>query len=219
MPLVEVGTTKHSSPVAVATAVAVAQSCGKTPVLVKDSPGLLVNRVLFPQLHAALKLAESGQSIPAMDKAIRNWGMPMGSFELMDEIGLDVTLFILNALTRELGDRFTPPTFLETLVKDGHVGNKAGKGFYVRSKERGAPPPLNDAAMKLLPPPAATQLSEEMIQNQLMLPMAREAKMTLDEGIVDSIDTIDIATLLGLGFAQFRGGLGTWMQSLDDGPH
>jgi 3-hydroxyacyl-CoA dehydrogenase/enoyl-CoA hydratase/3-hydroxybutyryl-CoA epimerase len=214
MPLVEVVRTKLSDPNALATAVALASKLGKTPVVCNDSPGFIVNRVLFPQLHEACRVCDEGFDIVQVDSAIKRWGMPMGPFELMDEIGLDVTVFILQALQKSLGGRFAPPAALTRAVESGFVGKKAGKGYYVHSKEKGVAPVVNADVMKLFNNSARSIPSDKEIQNRVMNPMAAEANQLLSEGVVDNPESIDVATIMGLGFANFRGGLATWMKSL-----
>ncbi|MFN9937951.1 MAG: 3-hydroxyacyl-CoA dehydrogenase family protein, partial [bacterium] len=109
MPLVEVVRAESSAAAAVATGVAVATRAGKTPVVVGDAPGFVVNRVLFPYLREAAAAFDEGLPVAAIDAAMRRWGMPMGPLALLDEIGLDTSLFIFEALTGGLGDRMTPP--------------------------------------------------------------------------------------------------------------
>lgn len=211
MPLVEVVRTKISDPDAIATAVAVANALGKTPVVCNDAPGFIVNRVLFPQLHAACRFCEEGFDITQIDGAIKRWGMPMGPFELMDEIGLDVTLFILQSFEKSLGNRFRPSIALKELVDLGFLGKKASRGFYTHSKERGVPPAVNTDAMLVFKNTQKPVTSVETIQKHLMGAMASEAEMLLKEGVTDDPESIDVATIMGLGFANFRGGLATWM--------
>jgi 3-hydroxyacyl-CoA dehydrogenase/enoyl-CoA hydratase/3-hydroxybutyryl-CoA epimerase len=211
MPLVEVVRAPQSSADALATAVALTSKLGKTPVVVKDSPGFLVNRVLFPQLHAALALAGEGVLIDPVDRAIKAWGMPMGPFTLMDEIGLDVMLLIFDSLTRHFADRFAPPAALRSAVEKKWLGRKLGRGFYVYPSEKGASPTVNAELAEMLST-ARTEMPAELIQSRVMEPMAAEAQDVLREGVVDSPDALDLASVLGLGFPAFRGGLATYAE-------
>jgi 3-hydroxyacyl-CoA dehydrogenase/enoyl-CoA hydratase/3-hydroxybutyryl-CoA epimerase len=205
MPLVEVVRTPEAAADAVATGVAVAGAAGKTPVVCADAPGFVVNRVLFPQLREALVLFEEGVSVAATDAAIRAWGLPMGPFMLIDEIGLDVTQMILESLAAALGPRFAPPPALARALASGWLGRKSGRGFYDHPGQ-GAPVPNADLVAPAAAPAAATP---EAIQRRLIEPMAAEARLVLEAGVVDAPDAIDLATVLGLGFAPFRGGLAT----------
>jgi 3-hydroxyacyl-CoA dehydrogenase/enoyl-CoA hydratase/3-hydroxybutyryl-CoA epimerase len=205
MPLVEVVRPPQAAADAVATGVAVAGAAGKTPVVCADAPGFVVNRVLFPQLREALVLFDEGGSVADTDAAIRAWGLPMGPFMLIDEIGLDVTQMILESLAAALGPRFAPPPALARALAAGWLGRKSGRGFYDHPRD-GRPAPNAEfvaAAPAAVPAPAGA------IQRRLIDPMAAEARLVLDAGVVDSADALDLATVLGLGFAPFRGGLAT----------
>jgi 3-hydroxyacyl-CoA dehydrogenase/enoyl-CoA hydratase/3-hydroxybutyryl-CoA epimerase len=176
-------------------------------VLVKDAPGFLVNRVLIPYLVESLVLAEEGASIEHVDKVMKKWGMPMGPFELLDEIGLDIGAHVL----KSIGDRMDPPLrvppAMGTAMEKKWLGKKSGTGFYIHSKKKGVQPKLNVELANMLATKKGVTHSDEEIQNRLILPMVNEAVRLLSEGVTDSADTIDLATVFGLGFAPFRGGL------------
>ncbi|HTL29982.1 MAG TPA: 3-hydroxyacyl-CoA dehydrogenase NAD-binding domain-containing protein [Tepidisphaeraceae bacterium] len=209
MPLAEIIRTNHSSNSALATAVAVATKMGKTPLIVGDAPGFVVNRVLIPYLREALLIALEGTPIPEIDDAMKRWGMPMGPFELLDEIGLDVAVYVLKSLVRD-GTDPVPPA-LKVAIERKWLGKKTGRGFYVHSKSyrRGASTKLNLnaelAAMLFIGEPR--HLDTKDIQWRLVLPMINEAGRLLEEGVIDSTDALDLAMVLGLGLAPFRGGL------------
>ena len=208
MPLVEVVRTPLTDADALATGVAVVTKAGKTPVIVNDSPGFLVNRVLFPYLREAIVLFAEGATVAGVDAAIRSWGMPMGPFTLMDEIGLDVTRMILDSLERTLGPRLSSPPLLAAAIDRGWLGRKAGRGFYLHPAG-GKPEPHRDMA-SLVGDPPPLDLPPAELQRRLIGPMAAEARLVLAEGVVESADAIDLATVLGLGFAPFRGGLASF---------
>jgi len=208
MPLVEVVRTPLTDADALATAVAVVTKAGKTPVIVNDSPGFLVNRVLFPYLREAIVLFAEGATVAGVDAVIRSWGMPMGPFTLMDEIGLDVTRMILDSLERTLGPRLSSPPLLAAAIDRGWLGRKVGRGFYLHPAG-GKPEPHRDIA-SLVGDPPSLDLPPAELQRRLIGPMAAEARLVLAEGVVESADAIDLATVLGLGFAPFRGGLASF---------
>src|SRR3954447_4274615 len=200
MPLVEVISTAHSDDVALATAAALAGKIGKTPVLVKDAPGFLVNRVLIPYLAEALVMATEGGSITAIDAAMKDWGMPMGPFELLDEIGLDVGAHVLRSQARQTGDSRELPPAVEEALKRGWLGKKSGRGFYVHEKSkkgRGAPADLKPneelaalisgkpagAAPMQAQPSTGDKAAAEATQWRLILPMVNEAAKLLAEGV------------------------------------
>jgi 3-hydroxyacyl-CoA dehydrogenase/enoyl-CoA hydratase/3-hydroxybutyryl-CoA epimerase len=208
MPLVEVVRHPRADADAVATGVAVATAAGKTPVVVGDGPGFIVNRVLFPYLHEAVAMYAEGHPVAAIDAAMRSWGMPLGPFQLLDEIGLDVTAMILDALRHALGDRLAQPPVLGRMVARGWLGRKSGTGFYVHPPD-GKPTP-NPELIEPAAQPGPAAIAPLDVQRRLMEPMAAEARLVLESGVADSADTIDLATVLGLGFPPFRGGLATF---------
>ena len=132
MPLVEIAAVPATSRAALAGAVELAKRLRKTPVVVRNRPGFLVNRVLFPYLMEAARVLEEGGDWQALDRELAEWGMPMGPFRLIDEIGLDVTVNIARSLAASFDERMAPPPFLHRLVERGAVGRKggAGTGFY-----------------------------------------------------------------------------------------
>ena len=132
MPLVEIAAVPATSAGALAGAVELAKRLRKTPVVVRNRPGFLVNRVLFPYLMEAARVLEEGGDWQALDRELAAWGMPMGPFRLIDEIGLDVTVNIARSLAASFDERMAPPPFLHRLVERGAVGRKAGAGtgFY-----------------------------------------------------------------------------------------
>ena len=217
MPLVEVVRGPESDDPALATAVALATAIGKTPVLVSDAPGFLVNRLLIPHLVEALAMAAEGTPVVVLDEAMKRWGMPMGPFELLDEIGLDVAVHVLKALSAVRPDGLSLPGALDRAVAQAWLGRKSGIGFYVygtgSKKKKERKPALNHEMAALLAGghgvPAAADAD---VQWRLVLPMVNEAARALSEGVTDSADDIDLATVLGLGFAPFRGGLARFVE-------
>ncbi len=213
MPLVEIVRAPQSDDQSIATAIGLANRMGKTPVLVNDAPGFLVNRVLIPYLAEALAAAAEGTPVPVIDSAMRKWGMPMGPFELLDEIGLDVSHHVLGTLAGSLGDRLPPmPPAVEQAIQKGWLGKKSRRGFYVYG-DKGKQPDINTEFLELLQPSATSSIvaadaeREKEIQWRLVLPMVNEAARLLADGVTDSTDVIDLATVLGTGLAPFRGGL------------
>ncbi len=217
MPLVEIVRARESDDASLATAAALAAKMGKTAVLVADAPGFLVNRVLIPYLAEALVMAQEGTPITSIDAAMKRWGMPMGPFELLDEIGLDVSMHVLQSLSGQLQARVpAPPAAMKTALQSRWLGKKSGRGFYVYDggkKTAGVP---NAELIALLAVQKASPVfpDDEAIQWRLVLPMVNEAARLLEEGVVQSADVIDLATVLGTGFAPFRGGLAHFADSV-----
>jgi 3-hydroxyacyl-CoA dehydrogenase/enoyl-CoA hydratase/3-hydroxybutyryl-CoA epimerase len=154
MRLVEVVAGRETEAVTVAAAVALARRLGKSPVVVRDCPGFLVNRLLMPHLAEAVLLLEEGADFPWVDRALRRYGMPMGPFRLLDEVGLDVGAEVAANLHRAYGERLPEPSFLERLAgQERLLGRKGGKGFYLYAGGDGPRP--NPQIAGLLAPGAA----------------------------------------------------------------
>jgi 3-hydroxyacyl-CoA dehydrogenase/enoyl-CoA hydratase/3-hydroxybutyryl-CoA epimerase len=220
MPLVEVVRGEQSGDEALATAAALSAKIGKTAIIVKDAPGFLVNRVLIPYLAEALVMATEGASIEAIDEALKDWGMPMGPFELLDEIGLDIGWHVLRSLSGQTQDRVVVPPGMDKAMEKGWLGKKSGKGFYVhakkskKAKEQKLVLHEEMAALVRGNNSNAAQPDKESIQWRLVLPMVNEMARLLEAGVVDSTDVVDLATVLGLGLAPFRGGLARYADSV-----
>ncbi len=195
MPLVEIITLPETSPDVLATVVSFVQKLGKTPVVVKDSPGFLVNRILVPYLMEAVRLHESGISVKDIDEAMLEFGMPMGPMRLLDEIGLDVAAHVAKTLASAFPDRFSHTDALDKMVAAGHLGKKTGQGFY-----------RYENGKEIVPTTHSDLPRHESIQTNLALLISQEAMRCLKEGIARNADDIDLAMVLGTGYPPFRGG-------------
>jgi 3-hydroxyacyl-CoA dehydrogenase len=198
MKLVEVVVTEWTSPEVVERVLSFVRGIGKLPVVVKDSPGFLVNRILMPYLIEAGKLVDEGYDPTFIDEAMLDFGMPMGPLRLLDEIGLDVASHVAATMGDSFGDRFALPQCLAQLLKGEHFGRKAGRGFYHYQNGK----PVREK--KVAPPKGG--MNEEAMGRYLAGLMAREAELCLNEGIARDADDIDFAMVMGTGFAPFRGG-------------
>jgi 3-hydroxyacyl-CoA dehydrogenase/enoyl-CoA hydratase/3-hydroxybutyryl-CoA epimerase len=213
MPLVEVIYGQKTDPEVTATVFDLAKKMGKTPVVVKDAPGFLVNRILSPYIGEAARLLLEGADFAAVDKAMRAFGMPVGPFELLDDVGIDVVVKAAGTMANAFPARMPEDPALEKLVTSGRLGRKAGKGFYLYEKEkRGAPDPAVYAALGLSSPSKNPSSSE--IEGRLLLPMINEAAFCLADGIVASPAKLDLAMIFGTGFPPFRGGLCAYADTL-----
>ena len=207
MPLVEVIAGRRSSPEAVATARTFAIRLGKVPVLVKDAPGFLVNRILTLYLNEALRLLAEGVAMESIDGAMTGFGMPMGPFELLDQIGLDTAQHVAGVLEAAFGPRIGGGAGapLETLAGQGRLGRKSGRGFYrYRDGRRTAVEP---ELGRLLGLPAPKELPPETLQERMLLAMINEAAVCLQEDVAREPRDVDLALVLGAGFPPARGGL------------
>ncbi|NLT69258.1 MAG: hypothetical protein GXX91_01025, partial [Verrucomicrobiaceae bacterium] len=198
MKLVEVVVTEFTSPETVERTLAFVRSIGKLPVVVKDSPGFLVNRVLMPYLIEAGNMVDAGIEAARIDEAMLDFGMPMGPLRLLDEVGLDVAAHVAGTMTEAFGDRFRIPDVLTRLVAEGHLGRKSGSGFYEHcGGKKTSRFPGRGSATPSAPAEIAARLAGLMVT---------EAERCLTEGVVASADEVDFAMILGTGFAPFRGG-------------
>ncbi|MFM7035665.1 MAG: 3-hydroxyacyl-CoA dehydrogenase NAD-binding domain-containing protein [Planctomycetia bacterium] len=218
MTLVEVIRGPATSDATVAAVVAHAKRLGKCPVVVRDSPGFLVNRVLMPYLHEAVEMVREGIDCARIDRVARQFGMPMGPVELYDMIGLDTAFYAGLVLNAAYGDRIEASPVIPALVKSGRLGRKSGCGFYryasaaQKTRLLGPDPGAAEAIGRYALP--ARETSDRTIADRLLLPMLLEAVRALDEGLVRDGRDIDLAVIHALGFPAFRGGLLAWADSL-----
>jgi 3-hydroxyacyl-CoA dehydrogenase/enoyl-CoA hydratase/3-hydroxybutyryl-CoA epimerase len=218
MPLIEVARAPATTERVLATLAQWSIDLGKTPVLVRDSPGFVVNRVLMPYLNEAVLLVGEGLPIDQVDRVMKRFGMPMGPLELLDQIGLDVAAHVAEAMQPVLAGRFEPNPAFAAMRQQGWLGQKSGRGFY---QHTGGKLRVNTAAQDLLRVarptggdagptgsvkgvPAAARLSEG--RERMVLSMVNEAALALAERLAASAGAIDLAMVLGTGWAPHRGG-------------
>jgi 3-hydroxyacyl-CoA dehydrogenase/enoyl-CoA hydratase/3-hydroxybutyryl-CoA epimerase len=204
MQLVEIVATPQTAPEALARAVRFVQRIGKLPVVVKDSPGFLVNRILMPYLAEAGNLFENGASPENLDEAMLDFGMPMGPMRLLDEVGVDVARHVAQTLAASFSDRMPAPTALDKLVEAGLLGRKCGRGFYLYGKS--GEPGSNPAAAAFVTSRTAAAMTRLELQERMVFLMVNEATRCLEEQIVTTPEDVDFAMIMGTGFAPFRGG-------------
>jgi 3-hydroxyacyl-CoA dehydrogenase/enoyl-CoA hydratase/3-hydroxybutyryl-CoA epimerase/3-hydroxyacyl-CoA dehydrogenase/enoyl-CoA hydratase/3-hydroxybutyryl-CoA epimerase/enoyl-CoA isomerase len=214
MHLVEVIRGECTSDATVATLVALAKRIGKTPIVVRDCPGFLVNRILFPYLNESLVLLEEGAESRAVDKAATAFGMPMGPITLNDLVGLDTSLYAGRVINTAFANRAKTTRILDELVASGRLGQKSGAGFYSYAKgSKGADDPAFAALLDRVRT-GRREFSQEEITDRLFLPMLVEASRVLMEGIVRDPGDVDMGLILGIGFPAFRGGILRWADTL-----
>ncbi|MGH7447480.1 MAG: 3-hydroxyacyl-CoA dehydrogenase NAD-binding domain-containing protein, partial [Longimicrobiales bacterium] len=215
MPLVEVIRGTDTSDEAIATVVALTRRLDKTPVIVNDGPGFLVNRILAPYLNEAGWLLAEGGSIEQIDRTLKRFGMPMGPLRLLDEVGLDVARHAGAAMTAAFGERLAPPPPMSALENTDLLGRKGGRGFY--TYEDGRDKAVNKEIYSRLSaalPAERRELPEQEILDRTLLAMVNEAARVLVDGIVASAGDVDLAMITGTGFPPFRGGLLRWADSI-----
>jgi 3-hydroxyacyl-CoA dehydrogenase/enoyl-CoA hydratase/3-hydroxybutyryl-CoA epimerase len=222
MKLVEVVIAGETSDETRERSLAFVRQLGKLPVIVRDSPGFLVNRVLFPYLLDAAELFESGLDAQRIDRALVEWGMPMGPLRLIDEIGVDITIDIGNTLEKAYGQRDHVPTILLWLRDHEMLGRKTGAGLYKYEGKKQTP---NDSLAQWrrglhgepegpegpnIPPDwhrdPRLRMNKEQLAHRLVFLMVNEAARCVEEKVVESPEDADYGMILGTGFAPFRGG-------------
>ncbi len=209
MPLVEVIAPEGSDPAAVNTVFAFTRKLGKTPVLVKDTPGFLVNRLLMFYSTEALWLLDAGYKIEDVDRAMADWGMPMGPMALTDEVGIDVATKVAHILHDAFSDRLPLPEWLDKAPQSGRLGSKNRKGFYLyEGRERKGPDPTVYPLLGI--EPRVENPDPGTIVDRMVLPMVNEAARCLEEQVVRSAADLDLSLIFGTGFPPFRGGLCRW---------
>jgi len=216
MPLVEVIRGPKTSDVTTATIFDLSKKMGKTPVVVKDGPGFLVNRLLMPYMIEAMFLLENGMAVEKVDRFYTHkFGMPMGPFRLMDEVGLDVCIKVVKIFKKSLGERIEVPDVADRLSKSDRLGKKNGKGFYhydAKGKETSVDASIyKELGLK----EPSNPLSEKECLERGIFVMINEAALALiEDKIVEKPQDVDMAMIMGTGFPPFRGGLLRYADSL-----
>ena len=220
MPLVEVIRGEKSSEVAVATTVAYAKKMGKTPVVVNDCPGFLVNRVLFPYFGGFARLVSAGVDFVRIDKVMEKFGWPMGPAYLMDVVGIDTGHHGRDVMAEGYPDRMKDDrrSAIDALYEADRLGQKNGKGFYAYEMDkRGKQVKVADpVALEVLKPVIYEQreVTDEDIINWMMIPLCLETIRCLEDGIVDTAAEADMGLIYGIGFPPFRGGALRYVDSI-----
>jgi 3-hydroxyacyl-CoA dehydrogenase len=211
MKLVEIIRGDETSEATLATAAAHARRIGKFAIVVKDSPGFVVNRILSPYLNASIELIHDGANIRDIDRAALKFGMPIGPIALYDLVGLDTAFYAGRTMYEAFPDRFIASPIIPALMKAGRLGCKNGLGFYTYQNKRGKGE-TDPAAENVLTGYVKTKrtLDQQQITLRLFLPMLLEAVRILEEGIAQDPRDVDLGLIYGLGFPPFRGGLLYW---------
>jgi 3-hydroxyacyl-CoA dehydrogenase/enoyl-CoA hydratase/3-hydroxybutyryl-CoA epimerase len=206
MPLVEIIPHEKTSDQVISTTVSFAKKQGKTPIVVKDKAGFYVNRILAPYMNEAAILLLSGEPIDKIDKALVNFGFPVGPMQLLDEVGIDVGAKIGPILQADLGDRFATPSAFSKLLDDGRLGKKSNKGFYLYGKAAKKGKQVDESIYTLLNISPKGSLSANEIAKRCTYMMLNEAARCFEEGIVRNARDGDIGAIFGIGFPPFIGG-------------
>jgi len=214
MPLLEVIAAPETDKEAVVTAVAYGKQLGKTVIVVNDSPGFYTTRTLAVYLNEAGRLLDEGASIETIDKALVDFGFPVGPITLIDEVGIDVGGKVGQVMFDAFGARVTPAESLRRVVESGRTGRKGKSGFY-RYDESGARGDVDASVYELVPHGASRrEVDAAEIQQRCVLAMVNEAARCLEEGVLRSPRDGDVGAVFGIGFPPFRGGPFRYADSL-----
>ncbi|HEJ9094597.1 TPA: fatty acid oxidation complex subunit alpha FadJ [Serratia odorifera] len=209
MPLVEVIPHAGTREETIATTVALAHKQGKTAIVVADRAGFYVNRILAPYINEAARCLLAGEPMESLDKALVDFGFPVGPITLLDEVGIDVGTKIIPVLVNELGPRFAAPAAFDALLKDGRKGRKNGRGFYLypsKGQQRQRGKRADSEVYSLLGVTPKAHLEPALIAQRCVMMMLNEAARCLDEGVIRSARDGDIGAVFGIGFPPFLGG-------------
>lgn len=209
MPLVEVIRHGGAAPEVITTVMALARAIRKTPVLVNNREGFIVNRLFIPYLKEAFLLLEDGAEPEAIDRAMVEFGFPMGPLTLIDMAGIDILVATDRVMTRAFPQHGPLSQIAVRLAEGGHLGQKTGAGVYKYEKGNYTPAFHETAARLIAETRKGTrgQMDEEAIRERLVLRMVAEASHVLTEGVARNEADLDVATVLGIGFPDFRGGV------------
>ncbi|SFR43213.1 3-hydroxyacyl-CoA dehydrogenase / enoyl-CoA hydratase / 3-hydroxybutyryl-CoA epimerase / enoyl-CoA isomerase [Marinobacter daqiaonensis] len=212
MPLVEVIRGEKTSDRAIATTVAYAKAMGKTPIVVNNCPGFLVNRVLFPYFGGFAGLVRDGADFQRVDKVMENFGWPMGPAYLLDVVGMDTGKHANEVMAEGFPDRMKTDweSAIDVMYEHKRYGQKNGKGFYAYEEDRKGKQKkvVDEETYKLLEPVVKERkdLSDEDIIARMMIPLCMETVRCLEDGIVEEPADADMGLIYGIGFPPFRGG-------------
>ncbi len=220
MPLVEVIRGEKSSEKAIATTVAYAKAMGKTPVVVNDCPGFLVNRILFPYFGGFIGLVRDGADFQQVDKIMERFGWPMGPGYLLDVVGMDTAKHAGEVMAEGFPDRMKNEgrTAIDVMFESKRYGQKTDSGFYRYELDRKGKQKkvVDETTYDLLKPvvQGSKEFSEEEIIERMMVPLCIETVRCLEDGIVDAPAEADMGLIFGIGFPPFRGGALRYIDSL-----
>jgi 3-hydroxyacyl-CoA dehydrogenase/enoyl-CoA hydratase/3-hydroxybutyryl-CoA epimerase len=204
MPLLEVIVTAATSPEATVAAVAYGKRLGKTVIVVNDGPGFYTTRTLSAYMNEAGRLLEEGASIEAIDKALVDFGFPVGPITLLDEVGIDVGGKVGAVLADSFGARMAPSDAMRRVLGAGRTGRKGGKGFYLYDDD-GAKGRVDETIYEIIGGDRR-EMPDDEITSRCVLAMVNEAVLCLQDGVLRSPRDGDIGAVFGIGFPPFRGG-------------
>ncbi|KAK3034326.1 hypothetical protein RJ639_032224 [Escallonia herrerae] len=222
MPLLEIVRTEKSSAQAILDLMAVGKTIKKVPVVVGNCTGFAVNRTFFPYTQGAQLLINLGVDVFRIDRVISNFGLPMGPFQLQDLAGYGVALAVGKEFAGAFPDRTFRSSVVELLIKDGRNGKNNGRGYYIYEKGSKPKPdpsvlPIIEEARRLtniMPEGKPISVTDQEIVEMILFPVVNEACRVLDEGVAVRASDLDVASVLGMSFPSYRGGIVFWADTV-----
>jgi 3-hydroxyacyl-CoA dehydrogenase len=214
-PLVEVIRADTTSATTLDCAVNFTRAIGMSPIIIRDSPGFLLNRLLVPYMNEALELVLDGADVESLDRVARAFGMPIGPLELFDEFGMDVAMAVGRSLFQAFPDRIVPSELLVAMYKSGRRGRKSCGGFYL-TREDAQRGQLDPNVAELIHERRRTceRLTDDVVMQRLFLSMLLEATRTLQESLLTGPQQVDAALQNGLGMTPAYAGLFGWADGI-----
>src|SRR6056297_1695320 len=207
MPLLEIIKTEKTSEEVLATAYGVGTNQGKTVIVVNDGPGFYTTRILAPFMNEALLLLEEGASVEQLDRAMKQFGFPVGPVALFDEVGIDVGAHVADVLSSKFQERGAKTsTKAKELLDAGYKGRKNKKGFYRYEEESKKKKEVNPEIYRFFGGEERRGFDDSEIHHRMVLTMVNESVLCLEEGILESPADGDLGAILGLGFPPLLGG-------------
>ncbi|GLT48564.1 hypothetical protein SLA2020_221820 [Shorea laevis] len=218
MPLLEIVRTEKTSPQTILDLMTIGKTIKKVPVVVGNCTGFAVNRTFFPYTQGSHMLVNLGVDVFRIDRIINNFGFPMGPFQLQDLTGYGVALATGKEVANAFPDRTFKSPLVELLVKNGRNGKNNGKGYYIY--EKGSKPKPDPSVLSIIeesrrlanimPGGKPMSVTDKEILEMILFPVVNEACRVLDEGMVVRASDLDIASVLGMSFPSYRGGIVFW---------
>ncbi len=206
MPLLEIIVTEKTADWVTATCVELGKKQGKTVIVVNDGVGFYTSRILGPLMNEAAYILNEGVPVDAIDRALVDWGFPVGPITLLDEVGIDVAEKVGHIVHGHFGDRMKPPPGFEKLVADERYGRKNKRGFYLYDGGKKKKKEVDETVYTVLGIQPDKELAADEIAQRCALAFVNEAALCFGEGILRSARDGDIGAIFGLGFPPFRGG-------------
>ncbi|PPR80811.1 hypothetical protein GOBAR_AA39901 [Gossypium barbadense] len=218
MPLLEIVRTQKTSPQIILDLMTVGKVIKKVPVVVGNCTGFAVNRTFFPYTQGSHLLVSLGVDAYRIDRVICNFGFPLGPFQLQDLAGYGVAFAVGQEYAKAFSDRIFKSPLLELLVKDGRNGKNNGKGYYIY--EKGSKPKPDPSVLSIIeesrrltnimPGGKPISVTDREVLEMILFPVVNEACRVLDEGVVVRASDLDVASVLGMSFPSYRGGIVFW---------